>query len=96
MASGGTIMHNPQFPLVPPPKFRTRKNTLDTMPAETNRWSVQLINFNPARVRLTHCQGLTKELDVTEVVGFQPDGSYKIRVQLVFAGSEIYVTPLTA
>jgi hypothetical protein len=86
-------MDNPQFPLNPPPKIKTRANTLDTMTAEANRWSIDLINFNPAAVRLTHCQGLTKELGAREVVGFQADGSYKIRVQLVFTKGAIYVNP---
>jgi len=84
---------NPQFPLDPPPKISTTDNALETMPTEANRWSIELINFNPATVRLTHWQGLTKKLGAPEVVGFQPDGSYKIRVQLVFAGGEIYVNP---
>ena len=87
-------MNNPQFPLDPRPKIRSEVNTLETIPAKANRWSIELANMIPPRVRLTHCQGLTKELEAPEVVGFQPDGSYKIRVQLVFAGGEIYVTPI--
>ena len=87
-------MDNPQFPVDPPPKIRTRANTLYTMPAEANRWSIELANMIPPRVRLTHCEGLTKELGTPEVVGFQPDGSYKVRVQLVFAGGEIHQFPL--
>jgi hypothetical protein len=84
-------MDNPQFPLEPPPQIRSAANTLETMPTEDNRWSIELTNFIPPRVRLTHCQGLTKELEASQVVGFQPDSSYKIRVQLVFAGGEIRV-----
>jgi hypothetical protein len=91
MARGGTVMDNPQFPLDPPPKIRSAANTLETTPTETNKWTIELTNFIPPRVRLTHCQGLTKELEAPEVVGFQPDGSYRIRVQLVFAKGEIRV-----
>jgi|RhiMetdeSRZDD1v2_1073273.scaffolds.fasta_scaffold75831_6 hypothetical protein len=48
-------MDNPQFPLDPPPKIRSAANTLETMPTETNKWTIELTNFIPPRIRLTHC-----------------------------------------
>jgi hypothetical protein len=66
MASGGTIMHNPQFPL------QSGQDQTDPLPRP---------NEGTGRDRSRW---------------FQPDGSYKIRVQLVFAKGEIYLIHLTA
>jgi|RhiMetdeSRZDD1v2_1073273.scaffolds.fasta_scaffold672869_3 hypothetical protein len=33
-------MNNPQFPLDPRPKIRSEVNTLETIPAKANRWSI--------------------------------------------------------
>jgi len=81
------------YRLDPPPKSRTWTAVPVPIPDEFNRWRFGPLDRKQHVVRFSHSQGYFKDVPFDYIVGHEPDGRYKLKVELVINGPKIDLLP---